>query len=80
MVIGTLSEHMANIGRELITEFNRVSLPVYVIREEMPDSLLSNLETNGIRSLTDGLVVPRGSPKYVKGKLSTLHPKDCANA
>jgi hypothetical protein len=70
---------MANIGRELITEFNRVSLPVYVIRDEMPDSLLSNLETNGIRSLTDGLVVPRGRPKYVKGKLSTLHPKDWAN-
>jgi hypothetical protein len=63
MVIGTLREHMANIGRELITEFSKVSLPVYVIRDEMPESLLSNLETKGIKSLTDGLVVPRGSPK-----------------
>jgi hypothetical protein len=53
---------MAYIGSELVTEFSRVNLPVYDIREEMPDNFLSSLDTSGIRSATDGLVVPRGSP------------------
>jgi hypothetical protein len=42
--------------------------------DEILDSFLSSLETNGIKSATEGLVVPRGSPRYVKGRLSTLHP------
>ena len=54
--------HMAYIGSEVITEFNRVSLPVYESIDEIPSSLLSNLLTIGIRSSTDGLVVPRGVP------------------
>jgi hypothetical protein len=74
IVIGTFKEHMANMGSELITEFSIVNLPVYDISEEIPDSFLSSLETSGMKSATDGLVVPRGSPRYVKGRLSTLQP------
>jgi hypothetical protein len=54
---------MAYIGSELMTEFSRVNLPVYDMRDEMPDNFLSSLETIGIRSVTDGLVVPRGRPR-----------------
>jgi hypothetical protein len=53
---------------------------VYDIRDEIPDSFLSILDTISIRSDTDGLVVPRGKPKYAKGRLSTLHPKIFANS
>jgi hypothetical protein len=42
---------------------SNVSLHVYDSKEEIPDNLLSNLETKGIRSSTEGLVVPRGRPK-----------------
>jgi hypothetical protein len=63
MVIGIFREHMAYMGNELMIEFNKVSLPVYDIREDMPDNLLSSLETIGIKSATDGQVVPRGRPK-----------------
>jgi hypothetical protein len=48
------------------------------MREDIPDSLLSSLETNGIRSATLGLVVPNGRPRYVNARLSTLHPKSLA--
>jgi hypothetical protein len=75
IVIGTFSEHMANIGSELITELSKVSLLVYDMRDEMPDSFLSSLDTSGIKSATEGLVVPKGKPRYVNGRLSTLHPK-----
>jgi hypothetical protein len=72
IVMGTFREHMANIGSELITELSNVSLPVYDMSDEMLDSFLSSLDTNGIKSATEGLVVPRGNPRYVKGRLSTL--------
>jgi hypothetical protein len=55
---------------------SKVNLPVYESIEEIPDNLLSNLETRG--SSTDGLVVPRGRLKYVNGRHSTLQPKDVA--
>jgi hypothetical protein len=71
---------MAYIGRELMTEFSRVNLPVYDIREKMPDNFLSSLDTSGIRSATDGLVVPRGSSKEANGRVSTLHSKVFARA
>jgi hypothetical protein len=32
------------------------------MREEIPDNLLSSIDTKGIKSATDGLVVPSGSP------------------
>jgi hypothetical protein len=54
---------MAYMGNELMTEFSSVNLPVYDIREDMPDNPLSSLETIGIKSAIDGLVVPRGRPK-----------------
>jgi hypothetical protein len=63
IVIGTLIEHIAYIGRELMTELSRVSFPVYDIKDEIPYNLLSNLLTIGISSATDGLVVSRGSPR-----------------
>jgi hypothetical protein len=66
-------EHIVYMGKELITEFSRVSLPVYVIRDHIPDNLLSSLDTRGMRSDTNGLVVPRGRPRYVNGRDSTLH-------
>jgi hypothetical protein len=50
-------------------------LPVYDIKDEIPESFLSILYTIGITSDTEGLVVPKGKPKYAKGRLSTLHPK-----
>jgi hypothetical protein len=40
----------------------------------------SILDTIGIRSDTEGLVVPKGKTKYAKGRLSTLHPKIFANS
>jgi hypothetical protein len=70
---------MANIGSELITEFSKVSRPVYDVRDEMPDSFLSSLDTRGIKSATEGLVVPSGKPRHVNGRLSTLHPKMLAS-
>jgi hypothetical protein len=79
MVIGTFSEHMANIGSEFITEFSKVSRLVYDMSDEMPDSFLSSLDTRGIKSTTEGLVVPNGRPRYVNGRLSTLQPKMLAS-
>jgi hypothetical protein len=59
IVMGIFREHMANIGSELITELSKVILPVYDMSDEMPDSFLSSLDTNGIKSATEGLVVPQ---------------------
>jgi hypothetical protein len=58
-----------------MTEFSNVNFPVYDIIDEIPDNLSSNLRTNGMRLETDGLVVPSGNPRYVKGNVSTLQPK-----
>jgi hypothetical protein len=69
---------MAYIGIAFKMVLSRVNLPVYESIEEIPDNLLSNLETKGIRSSTDGLVVPKGRPKYVKVRLSTLQQNDVA--
>jgi hypothetical protein len=78
IVLGTFREHIAYMSKELITELRRVNLLVYIIRDEIPDNLLSSLETKGIRSATDGPVVPKGKPRYVKGRISTLHPNTLA--
>jgi hypothetical protein len=42
---------------------------------ELADILLSILQIRGAKSLTKGLVVPRGRPKYVKGIAPREHPK-----
>jgi hypothetical protein len=45
---------IANIGiAAIIIEFRRVSLPMYVSKEDTPDIILSNLETIGMRSATE---------------------------
>jgi hypothetical protein len=33
----------------------------------------------GAKSLTKGLVSPKGKPRYVKGKEPTIHPKEAAS-
>jgi hypothetical protein len=64
MVIGTLKEHMAYIDIELNNEFSSVSLPVYDISDDVRDNILpNNLETSGVRSGTEGLVVPNDKPR-----------------
>jgi hypothetical protein len=80
MVIGIFRQHIANIGIPLSVVFSGVNLLVYVMMDEILESLLSNLETRGIKSSTEGLVVPRGSPRYVNGKLSREHPNIAASA
>ena len=40
--------------------------------------LLSALHTKGVMSRTEGLVVPRGKPRYVNGMLACVHPKRAA--
>ena len=47
---------MANIGMAFSVELSRVSRLVYDSMDEIPKSLLSNLDTKGIRSSTNGLV------------------------
>jgi hypothetical protein len=75
IVIGILRVHMANMGIAFKVVLSNVNLPIYDSIDEIPDSVLSNLDTGGIRSSTEGLVVPKGRPKYVTGRLSTLQPK-----
>jgi hypothetical protein len=36
--MGTCSEHIANIGREFIIEFNNFNLPMYDISDDIPDN------------------------------------------
>jgi hypothetical protein len=61
--MGIFRQHIAKIGIALRIVFSKVSLPVYVMRDEIPDNLLLSLDTNGFKSSTDGLVVPSGSPR-----------------
>jgi hypothetical protein len=71
---------MANIGIAFNVVLSSVSPPVYDSIDEIPESLLSNLDISGIISSTDGLVVPKGRFKYVNGRLSTLQPKELAKS
>jgi hypothetical protein len=48
--------------------------------DAIPDSLLSSLDTIGIKAITFGLVDPMGSPKYVKGIASFLQSKIFASS
>ena len=48
-------------------EFIRANLPVYDINDMTAVILPSALQIHGVRSATVGLVVPSGSPRYVKG-------------
>jgi hypothetical protein len=63
------------MGWEFIREFSNVNLPVYVIREEIPESFLSSLDIGGINSATDGLVVPKVVPNRWKADISKNYGK-----
>ena len=67
--------HSAKIVSEVITVLRRDNLEPYDIIDRVDVSLLSILQTIGIRSCTEGLEVPRGKPRYVKGIFPILHPK-----
>jgi hypothetical protein len=55
------------------------SLPAYGRNYEEAASLLSTLKMRGAKSLTRGLVSPKGKTRYVKRKEPTIHPKDAAS-
>lgn len=65
--------------RDVITEFTSDSLASYGIIDRVAVIFLSTLHTKGIRSCTEGLVIPNGRPKYVKGMEPIVHPKMSAN-
>jgi hypothetical protein len=54
---------MGKVAIEVRREFIRVTLPLYDISMNVAETLLSILSTNGIKSWTEGFVVPRGRPK-----------------
>jgi hypothetical protein len=54
-MIGIFRQLIANIGIAMSVVFSRVNLPVYVMMDEIPDSLLSSLETRGMKSSIEGL-------------------------
>jgi len=66
------------VGSEEKTELTICNLPAWDRKREVLINLLSHLLTRGMKSSTLGLVKPKGSPKYVKGKLPTEHPKVAA--
>jgi hypothetical protein len=78
MPIGMLKVHRKKIGIDLRHDCINCSLPPYASREELAVSLLSIRSTIGNKSCIDGLVVPNGNPKYVKGITPTLQPKSLA--
>ena len=50
-----------------MAELTISNLPKYDNSEEHAESRLSTLSISGVKSFMRGLVVPIGSPKYVKG-------------
>ena len=70
----------AKIMSEVMTVFRRESLDPYDIRDNVEVSLLSILQTMGIRSWTEGFEVPSGNPRYVNGILPIVHPKIAARS
>jgi hypothetical protein len=67
--------HMKNVGRAEKTEFVIYNLLAWERKREVLTSLLWHLEMRGKKSSTFGLEVPRGRPRYVKGRLPVPHPK-----
>ena len=49
-------------------------------KERAVDSFLSTGQTIGMSSSRVGFVVPKGRPRYVKGRDPTVQPKICARA
>lgn len=63
-----------DIIREVIIEFMRASLPAYDIKDMAAIIFLSALQTSGVMSWTVSLVVPNGTPRYVKGMAPIVQP------
>ena len=78
IVGGNHSSQSAKIVNEEITVFSSESLEPYDIIDSVEVSLLSMLQTIGIRSWIEGLDVPRGSPRYMKGIFPIVQPTICA--
>ena len=72
--------HRANMMSEVMTVFNSESLAPYDIIVKVEVSLRSTELTVGIRSWMEGLLVPRGRPRYVNGMLPILHSKILASS
>ena len=77
---GNRSAQSAKIMSEVMIVFRRESLDPYDIRDNVEVSLLSILQTMGIRSWTEGFEVPSGNPRYVNGILPIVHPKIAARS
>ena len=75
MLTGSLRVQRAKMIREVMTELSSESFPPYEIMLSVAESLRSTRQTRGNKSSTDGLVVPIGKPRYVKGIFPTTHPK-----
>ena len=62
-----------------MAELTISNLPEYDHSEEHAESRLSTLSISGVKSSMRGLVVPIGSPKYVKGIVPIVQPNVPAN-
>lgn len=66
------------VGSEVKTELTICNFPAWERKREVLTNLLSHLVTSGRKSSILGLVSPRGSPRYVNGRLPIEHPKVAA--
>lgn len=66
------------VTSEVMSELISASLPAYDISNIVVVIFHLALPTNGVSSWTVGLVVPRGSPKYVNGMVAVVQPKIAA--
>jgi len=71
---------MVYVGRADRTALVSSTLPEKARKFEVAVSLLSIWLTSGAKSTIFGLVVPIGTPRYVKSKLPTWHPKALARS
>ena len=58
---------MGYIASKVTREFMRANFPAYDMSDMAAVILLSVLQIHGVRSMIEGLVVPRGRPSYVNG-------------
>jgi hypothetical protein len=63
----------------VMAELTISNLPKYDNSEEHAESHLSTLSISGVKSSMRGLVVPIGSPKYVKGIVPIMQPNVANN-
>jgi hypothetical protein len=70
------------MGREAKTNLTICNLPPYFRKSAIQPSLVCTLCTIGRKYSSDGFVMARGRPKYVKGRVPTLQlsaAAKCAN-